>query len=517
MLRVLCRCLVAVVGLGAIGGLRAIGPAAELLRQDPSVSTAAADGSGQPDSSAGNLAEPLDLVPAESLLCWYGRPYPGLAPPSGEPSALEVLLKVGGRMAGTALDPEARLWARGVEAFNLAIRFPHAIVLIDAQAVAVAPNSEVKRGDRIRFALIVQTNGQNEPFARLLQAAINEQTDADRAERTLRTAARWRFVELRDRRLPEWCTIAWGELDRYFVFAVGPDVWPAIAAVAAGEAPSLGGSEWLRQVRGERGRDALMEIIVAVEAIRERLDPLLDARATGFFKAWEAAGYERSHWALGFEGRALYCVAHMLENGQTHELVFADPQISEARLLATVPENARYAIYRFPPAKALPRFFSSLLATRDAKVRRDVLEIWNNIQSQYGFDAQRDVLAHLGDYIIMHNDPPHPLHLPLAMTTLTEIRDDPAGVRRAIDTLCRAWQDQQERRAAEGHAPGLLTIRRDPDGIWYMHYGLAGPAWTVTDKFIVTSWSPAALRAYLNKAGEHAGRVLPDVPPQPGR
>jgi hypothetical protein len=34
---------------------------------------------------------------------------------------------------------------------------------------------------------------------------------------------------------------------------------------------------------------------------------------------------------------------------------------------------------------------------------------------------------------------------------------------------------------------------------------VAGVAWTVTDRYIVTSWSPRALREYLEIAGEAAG------------
>jgi hypothetical protein len=51
-----------------------------------------------------------------------------------------------------------------------------------------------------------------------------------------------------------------------------------------------------------------------------------------------------------------------------------------------------------------------------------------------------------------------------------------------------------------------ITLHREDDGLWYMQYGpIAGPAWVVTERFIVTSWSPRALREYLAKAGESVG------------
>jgi hypothetical protein len=34
----------------------------------------------------------------------------------------------------------------------------------------------------------------------------------------------------------------------------------------------------------------------------------------------------------------------------------------------------------------------------------------------------------------------------------------------------------------------------------------AGMSWTFTDQYIITSWSPDALRRYLHTAGESVGR-----------
>jgi len=37
------------------------------------------------------------------------------------------------------------------------------------------------------------------------------------------------------------------------------------------------------------------------------------------------------------------------------------------------------------------------------------------------------------------------------------------------------------------------------------YVAIAGVAWTVTDKYIITSWSPHALRDYLAEKGEVVG------------
>lgn len=472
------------------------------------------DSRPSPATASAPIHEPLDLVPAESLLCWYGRRFPDVSPPSDDPSTVNTLWQLGLRFTGTVLNKEAQLWARVAEGFNLMIRYPHAVVLIDAQAQPVESDPNARRADRLRCALIVQSGRQEEHFVRVIQAAINEQTDSEKATLSRRQAVRWPYQELSDQRLPDWCTLAWGRIDDYFVLTLGPDVWPLIASVAAGEAPALSRADWLAPIRGQRGHEALIEIVVAIKAIQQRLDPFVDGRASDFFRAWHCDEVDRAYWALGFEGPAMYCVAHFFEGGQMLKRVYADPAIRDAKLLATIPDTARYAIYRVPPATVIPRFLSSLLATRDVQVRRDTEELWARIQAEHGFDAKNDILAHLGDHIVMHNDPPHPAHVPLAMTTLTEIRSEPEKVRATIEKIGQAWLEMQDRRFQETGQYNALRIAREKPDIWYLHFGpdvigLVGPAWTVTDRFIITSWSPTALRSYLDKVGDRAGQRSP--------
>ena len=64
--------------------------------------------------------------------------------------------------------------------------------------------------------------------------------------------------------------------------------------------------------------------------------------------------------------------------------------------------------------------------------------------------------------------------------------------------------------AARSGQPPPLRLEHDSDGVWYLRFGLpgpewmglAGPAWTVTPRYLVLSWSPMALREYLDKVGE---------------
>lgn len=451
--------------------------------------------------------EPLDLIPADSLLCWKGRPFPNAQPGPAKPSAWATLIDVTVRVAGDSLDSTQRLTARVFEGIGAMVRYPFAVALIDARAKHTNPHGTGSKVERLRIVAVIKTAGKSEPFRRVIQKVVNEQTDAGVATLEKKQIGRWTYQELRDSRLPDWCVVAWGTLGEHFVIALGDGVWPLVAAVAEGQAGSLSKDEWVTEIRQQRHDEPLIEIIMAAKDIRQRLDPFVQGRATAFFKAWHSGGLIRGYWALGFQDRALYCLGHLRTPTQTIRRSYADPNIHEPRFLQTIPDTSRYAIYRLEVSDYLPRLISGFYATRSEQERQAAADLWAQIQKDLGVDVQRDALVHLGDTIVLHNYPPHPLHLPLAFTSLIEIRREPAKVRRTLETLCAAWQAAIERAADESGVPNPAQLQRDDDGIWYLQIGpVASLAWTFTDRFIVTSWSPMALREYLDKIGDKAGK-----------
>jgi hypothetical protein len=462
-------------------------------------------GSFSAQAAAGD--QPIDLIPAESLLCWKGRPFPGTTPSPADPSPLATLIDVGSRIAGNPLDAKARLTLRVFETIGVIVRHPFAIALIDARAKPTREDGSGSKVDQLRIAAVIKTGGESEPFRRIIQKVVNEQTDSGLATLERKQAGAWTYQELRDSRLPEWCLIAWGQLGDHFVITLGDGVWTQIASVAAGQAESLSRDPWVVGVREQRSEEPLIEVIVAAQDIRQRLDPFVQGRATAFFEAWRGADIRRAHWALGFEGRALYCVANYLRGKDNTRRLYADPRVRNPRLLATIPDRSRYAIYNVDVSTFLPRLISSYYATRGDDDRAAAARLWNKIQADLGVNVERDALAHLGKRVVLHNYPPHPLHLPLAFTSLIEIRDEPGKVRKTLETLLEAWQEGLEKAAAESGVPNPAHLYRDDDGIWFFQFGpVAGLAWTFTDRYIVTSWSPMALRDYLNKIGDKVGK-----------
>jgi hypothetical protein len=452
---------------------------------------------------------PLDLVPAEHLLCWKGAPFPGLAPQSTQPSPLQTMLDLAGKIFGGQLDEGQRLGLRILETLGIVGRYPFAVTVIDAAAKSTRPDGSGAKLDQLRIAAVIQTGGltDSDPFLRIIQKAINELTDAGAAQLTTQTAGQWQYQKLTDERLPAWCEIAWGQIEKHFVLTFGRDVWPEIAAVAAGDKPAAVEVDWVRDVRHSQEGEPLIEVLVSARKIRERLDPFVRGRATAFFEAWRIEDVEFMHWAIGFQEHALYCAANYREGNITTRSLYADPDIRDERFLETIPEDARYAIFRISAQRFLPTLISSIYATLDPDERETAGAAWKKIQDDLNIDAERDALNHLGDTMIAHNYPPNPFNLPLEFTALIEIKEEPARVRATLEKLLEAWRAALETHADETGRQPLLRLYRDDDGIWHGSLCVIhGVAWTFTDRYIVTSWSPNALREYMDKMGDKLGK-----------
>lgn len=445
---------------------------------------------------ATHAREPLTLIPGDALVCWNGQRLPDAPPVSQAGGTVRTLLELGTRIAGRPLDAQTQLSLDIAELLGLAIRHPHALALLDVQAQPTETDPNAKRVDRLQCALVVQTGAEADPFVRLIQRVVNEQATTASAKLTRHDSPAGSYQVLSHGALPEWCAIAWGKIDDCFVLTLGPDVWPQIAAVATGSRPGLSADPWYAAARKERSDTRLIELFVAADALRRQLDPFVDRRATQFFEAWEVPDLTQSHWAFGMEGPALFCLAHFHVGDATARRLYADPAQRDPNLLATVPPNTHYAIYEVPLATFLSKFGRGFYAIQGAEPRAQLDRIWKQVEER-GVNIECDLLGNLGGRIVGHNMPPHPLRLPLAVTLLLEIREHAERVRAAVDaigeTLQAALNDARER----GATPPW-DVRRTPEGIWYLQFGvIAGPAWTCTSHYIVMSWSPAALEEYL--------------------
>ncbi|MDX2200683.1 MAG: hypothetical protein SF069_17130 [Phycisphaerae bacterium] len=486
----------------------------------PASSQAASKSAGATTAAAYDPLAPdtLALIPAECMLAAHVRPLPKEINPDhdfkgvgdeeeGPPSFLAALMNVLPQLVGNSMKPGDMIGMRITEAFFYATRYPYSLVLLDAAAKPIPNRPDSLRIDGLKGAAIVRTAGASGKFASILQQTLERVTSEKTATLVEREVHGFKYKELADSRLDPDEVVAWGEIGPHFVLTFGEGVFQQIAACAAGEQRSMKSDEWIEKARTSRAANTYVDLIFDPMRIRKQLDPHVSNAATEFFAAWDAQNVQRSHWSFGIEGKAMFCVANYLIDGETYERVYARAQPADAAIMATIPKDTNYAVYELPVGRFIGRFIGGLTATRDAKVKAEITTNWERLQSEGKFDGQRDILDHLGERIVIHKYPLHPLRIPVLTTTLIEIRDNPKEVARAVDALFTGWTNIVSEKIDKGIVmPATLT--RDSDGIWFLNLGLAGPAWVVTDKYVVTSWSPSALRDYLSVAGDAAGKVI---------
>ena len=446
--------------------------------------------------------EPIDILPIDQMVSWYGRKLPDAPEPGAGLSQLELWLAAARTVAEKMgkVDPGALLGMRILQSMGQMIRYPYAIALLDTSAKHAGRHPDSRQLDQAEIVFVVQTEGNSGPFGQLIQDTLYEQTTDASTQLNELEAENWKYYQLIDNRVPKWVEVAWGEIGPFFVLTVGKDVWPKVAEVAAGKRGSLGRDKWLMRQREDRGKDALIEIYLDPVQMK-KLDPLLHGSVSAFFEAWGAAEMTRAHWALGLEGNILYCHAHFEIGGNTEIRRYADASYVTPETLKLTPEGYRQAVYRMPDGAGdfLYRLVHSLYVWQAPNNRTRAYYLWKNIQEQLNIDAQRDVLDNLGDTIVLHNYPTHPLKLPLFFTTVIEIKRDNAKVRETLNKMCEAWQEALIRNEDEQPIENPAKLRRDGD-VWHVEIGpsvLSPLAWTVTNHYIVISWSYTALTDYL--------------------
>ncbi|MCA9243349.1 MAG: hypothetical protein KDA32_05295 [Phycisphaerales bacterium] len=446
--------------------------------------------------------EPLDLIPADALLAWQGRPFEEVARAGESTADLTQFIGFLLRFAAPA-DREARLAVRSLQALGMTVQNPFAMGLLDISATEVDDEHLVdkRKVDRMKYVLVVETD-RFDDFGRLVQTILDEQTNNQHAALNQREAEGYSFQELRDERLPPWCILAWGRIDGRFVFTIGDEVWPRIAAVARRRERSMSSEPWVAKSRADTPHMPMVEIVVDHRGLCAKLDPVLENRATEFFRAWKADDIDRAHWALGFEGLGLFCVTHYQRDGRTERKLYADPDDPDARLRALIPKDARYAIYNLPLKDLFPRLIDSLAATRRHSDREAAVALWEKTQKRFDFNGMQ-VLENLGPKLLLHNYPPHPLRLPFAFTTVARIERNHAETRDALERMSEAWQAFLVDDAKRKEIKRPTTIIRDYDDVWFIQTPLfVGMAWKITDRYVVFSHSPEALREYLDKMEE---------------
>ncbi|MCH7527261.1 MAG: hypothetical protein IID39_07480 [Planctomycetes bacterium] len=476
------------------------------------------------------------LVTLLAVLVPVGRGYcfsreSASAVPTGAPAAvfIEPAQKPGERRSGvmlaaalvdharrmgllSGLDIEASLWLDA---------FAATPVLFDQPLTIVLTRIEARRDDfgghrlaYMRLGLDLQTDGANARIAATIQRLLNTYTNTKVSRIDAVTSGDVRFHRLIDKRLPEWAVIEWGKIDGHYLITIGRGAFEELAGALRDDGPSLATDEWFQTACGAVTADedtTRVAWYVDFKALRSMLVPVMDDVPKRVLEGLNLSEVDRGLWFVGKRDRAVVCTSFQRIAESNRVIHIASPAAQDEQGEGIVPSDATtYSLIRWEPREFVSRICDAYLACRSSKAQKSSRAFWQDLQDKLDLSLERDLIHQLGRRIIIHNDPPHPLGIGLLCTVQIEIDGSPRLIREALDKVMHHWRDQTNESvdlfgperanpstATAGPRPWIL--RRATDRIWYVQFGLYGPAITVTDRWIIISSSPQAVRQNVTR------------------
>ncbi len=437
------------------------------------------------------------FVPAEAVAAWFFEPGPETStqPQAGKVDQLATWL-LALKMAGV-VPREGRVVADVIGTLPLLARRPHAVVLLDVSARPLEEEDSF-RVDDLQAALLFDSGPLTEAFDRRLRDLLASYTDSEQGRIETLDLGKLRGHRLIDRRLPEWAVIEWCNLGSFFVVTIGHGALTKILAVIDKRAGVLTDDPWLVRARARQGgSDGGIAVYVHCMQLRRRIEAIIPDRPTQVMRALHLETAEKVLYRFGYEGRAL-CGTKAVRELNGSERIRQLTEVSPAPEAAIIPDQAtRYVVFHHPLAEKFQNVRGAYLASRSEDSRKAREYAWDWLEEKFQFNLQSDLLERLGEYLIIHDYPPHPLGLGVFRTICIQYRGPREPMAAAVDKLMAAWQWCLSA-PADMQSLGLSPqLKRDDQGLWYFQLGLVGPAVAVTDGWVVISHSPQAVRDYL--------------------
>lgn len=474
---------------------------AALLAGSPA-GTAALAGTTPAGAASDPITALAGTLPGETLIAYFGRPAT-LTPQRG--IGRLITLAESARRIGL-VPAKMRLPADIAACLPLLGRFPHAVALLDARATRLRPG--VHRLESLQVALVLLDGGEHQPIVERIQALIELYTNRDvatvetlpppeGAPETLRQTYR-----LKDTRLPDWAVIEWALLPDRVIITVGNGGLRRCLETLGSRSESLLEDGWFAEAfRRTHAADAAVAWTIHADGLRAALGQVIEARVEAVLAGLGIADLNRGLWSITRSGRQIDVYAAQRRRGRDRFARLSAPPEANAAATLIPPQAGRYCILRVAPADLLRRIVRGWMASRRPKHQAATIRWWNYMQEAAGVDADRDILAHLEDRMILHTHPPHPLGIPLLCTVVIPVRGEGATVRDAVDRLfsrIAAWQEYDLRERGFRLRP---LLERDDDGTWFVRYGvIILAAMRVAEDRVVIAYSPEAVRANLPPA-----------------
>jgi len=427
-----------------------------------------------------------------------------------------------------------RHWLDGIASAATALQFPHAVVVLDAAARARSDGGHELAG--LHAAIILRTNGNNMPLVDRINHLLRSYTNREDTKLTEESdSARSRY-RITDRRLPDWFCLEWGAVGDWYVVSVGKGAFLRIRSTIEGSGVSLATDQRCRNAWDRIGASrADLAWYLHVARLADPADAELAGKIRDVFAAFGMGDVRKAVAAVRVCDQVVEIDACLVrpdgeerirlagarppgENSRKevprHDTILSrrprlapcgrfDPNClrkagrfrpagEEADRPSFIPDGALgYSIVQIAPGRLMHALRSAWLASRSEDGRESSLEFWRTVERRSGVSLDADIFARLGRYFVIHDYPPHPLHVPLLWTIAVPIERESEALREKLDRLFT-------------YASGELArddgwrLHRHDDGIWSLHLGIEGPAVYVGQEWVLISFSPVAVRMNLD-------------------
>jgi hypothetical protein len=429
-------------------------------------------------------------VPADVAAAYFLAGEDKARPPGDARSTLALAGFLVDRASETGflshVDTTARAWLDALAAVSVVLEYPHAVAVFDFALIIRTHdgvNGKIER--RIQHLLNVFTNDEHSKITR----RSREGEVRDGLENPPQTLAGGVVFSLRDRRLPSWAVIKWGAVGEYYVVGFGDGSFRRVADAVDDAKLSLGANRWFQQAFAKAGGGrASVVAYVRFDRLRQEGDASLANKIRRVQSSLQLAGVERGFWTFGYDGRAVEANGFVLRPGRDELVPIAGTRFLSAIGGSVIPDRAsRYAVIDCNPPTVLRGFRDAYLASRSPVAQEKSRTFWRGMEAGAGVAIEQDIFSHLTRPVVIHDDPRHALRLPFMWTILFRIDGDPDILRRNIDKLLAFAQMEY------GDAC-TIPLHRDAEGMWYSHLGIIAPALAVTDRWVIISHSPGAVR-----------------------
>ncbi len=384
-------------------------------------------------------------------------------------------------------------------AWPLIGRKPFAIVCTEVRAEPTEAGGH--KLSALRLALVLFDRAGDPLVTSGIQRFLNRYTNAEESFIRKEKTAQGAVYRLVDRRLPMWAAVEWGAFENHYIVGFGLDAWRDVAKPAS--PGSLADVPWVRQAMEQtNARKASGLLYCDVARLRERLGPGLGEVDRQVLHALQADRHDSVFWAWDSVGRAVWLNRYARVAGRDFTTKLAEPLAPEDEARMVPAEADWYSAFRWDGSATIGRISAAYLVSRSPENRRRVEEYWSSLAKVASLDFQQDLIDQLGDRIVVHNHPPHPLGVGLLSTFEFSVSGSTTRVSDLVERLFKEWSGALRR-----NFPGQLPdLTRTDDGIWYLNFGLQGPAVAVTDGWIIVGPSPMAVRVNLNRLRRTVGK-----------